>query len=66
MRVDAMEARLRERLGHEDRRVPVSAADIRHGNAGLELLHDAVERREPLREQTRSRGIPIEVAHAVR
>ena len=46
--VDPDEARGRERLRHQDRRGAVAAADVGDERAGLELLDDAVERRQPL------------------
>ena len=49
--VGADERRVRERLRHQDRRGAVAAADVGHRRAALELLDDAVERRQPLGDQ---------------
>ena len=46
--VRAAERRRRERLGHEHRRRAVPAPDVGDPGSGLQLLHDPVERREPL------------------
>ena len=51
--VDPDEARGGERLGHQDRRGAVAAADVGDERAGLELGDDAVERRQPLGHQAR-------------
>ena len=51
-----MKTRPRECLGHEDGRVTVPAADIGHVDTDIESIHDAIERGEPLREQTRLHG----------
>jgi hypothetical protein len=45
--VEAVDGRRRERLGHEDRRGAVAAADVGDARAALELGDDAVERRQP-------------------
>jgi hypothetical protein len=49
--VVAGEARGRERLGHQDRRGAVAAADVGDDRAGLQLLDHAVERRQPVGDQ---------------
>ena len=49
--VEAGERRVRERLGHHDRRRSVPASDVGDGRAALELLDEAVDRREPVAEQ---------------
>ena len=49
--VVADELRLRERLGHQDGRPAVSAADVGHARAGFELRHHPVERGQPLRDE---------------
>ena len=46
-------SRLRERLGHDQRRCAVAAADVGHLGAALELVDHAVERRQPLAQQVR-------------
>ena len=46
--VDADELRVREGLGHDQGRGAVAAADVGHLGAALELVHHAVERRQPL------------------
>ena len=46
--VEAEELRVRERLGHDDRRRAVSAADVGDLRAAFELLLDPVESRDPL------------------
>jgi hypothetical protein len=45
--VRAGELRVRERVGHQDRRRPVPAPDVRDRDAALELLEDTVQRRQP-------------------
>jgi hypothetical protein len=47
MRVEAVEARVRKRLGHQPRRVAMAAADVGDADAGLQLCDHAVERRQP-------------------
>ena len=54
--VDPDEVRGRERLGQQDRRRAVAAADVGDERPGLELGDDAVERRQPLRQQVRAVG----------
>ena len=51
--VEADEGRVGERLGHEEGRGAVAAADIGHRRAPLELGDHAVERRQPLADQMR-------------
>jgi hypothetical protein len=47
------ERAVRERLGHDDRRRPVPAADVGDARSRLQLLHDAVEGRQPRRHDVR-------------
>ena len=56
MVVEAHEARRRKRLRHEDRRGAVTAADVGHPAALLELGLDALERRDPRRDEVD--GVP--------
>ncbi len=51
--VGAREQRLRERLGHQDRRGAVAAAHVGDARPALELVDDAVQRRQPLADQVR-------------
>jgi len=44
--------------------VAVAAAHVGHGDAGIELLHHAVERRQPLRHQAAAIGVAVERRHA--
>jgi hypothetical protein len=51
MEVVAGECRVRESLGHEDGREPMSASDVDDLCAPLELLDHAVDRRQPGRNE---------------
>jgi hypothetical protein len=63
MRVEAVEARGREGLGHQQRGVAVAAADVGHADAGFELRHHAVQRRQPLRHQRGPVAVAVEGRH---
>ncbi len=58
--VEADEAGALERLRHQHRRVPMPAADVRHGRPPLEPLDDAVERGQPLRHERRPVGVGVD------
>jgi AraC-like DNA-binding protein len=60
MRVEAAELRGWKGLGHKPRRMPIAAANIGHESAGLELLDDPIEGRQPLRNQAAAIGIAVE------
>ena len=51
MKVVADEGRFRERLRHDDRRKPVPATDVGDRRAAFELRNDAVQRRQPGRDE---------------
>ncbi len=66
VRVEAVEARVRKRLRHQQRRVAVAAADVGHRDAGFELRDHAVERRQPLRHEARAVAVAVERGDAAR
>src|SRR6185503_10103716 len=64
VRVEADEAGPLERRRHEDRRVPVAGADVGDARTPLQLLDDAVERGEPLRDERGAIRVAVEDRHA--
>src|SRR5688572_13983957 len=62
--VDAYEFGLRERLGHDQGRCAMATADVGDSGAALELLHHAIECRQPCGDQVRAIARPEEALDA--
>ena len=64
MEVDSDELRLRERRRHDDGRGAVAAADVGDLRSALQLLHHAVQSRQPSGEEVRPIARPEEALDA--